>query len=1176
MKRSTAVLCGALLFCVGALSVNRFQAAHAQAAENEARQQQEAAAAAARALATAQANRIAMRPPFEDHAMARFLPPGYAPQVSDWQAGEKAFYGKLLLGGKFDVLVVPFQVWGWGVDRASRSIMTAELAVSIAQSQKVPDPYLVAKALGEGQRQLKQEDVYKLADAVGAKRIVWGYAGHDRAGKMAVAVLAQDHTGTARDGSAWTGPMATHKFENIPFGDEVPAIEAYESVLPEILKSVGGGAASSVFEKTAGKLELDALPSSPLGLAASAGNPAQDAYAFLLYGALTPINIDRTQEIFAEKAHLALLRLSPESPDYRALRARTYKVLGLRLAAIKALGEPRTSEEKGLLAALNGNILEVRAMAALEKNPLKRLLQKIDANRIDRAYGTLTTKKANAEVAALKLPGNIWPFIVTRAFVEGDPWVQNENASLKILLDYELPVKGYSMEDLARAALPLADPDKVQTMADLSVFHHGRKFVEANAAGLCCELSFSKPGPFDYLELLQMTGHDNLMNRITFLSMVQGVPKKAISFADSIEGIYKGYPYYAYERSRVEASLAKNSAGAEKEQLLKAWHQNAFNAIYWEQGQTLTAALAFDHFGADGSQYYGHHDNLYYTDVPYRPYYWTWADGGNLQTQLDNNLAALKGATWEIGTVVKLAGQYRQFFPNEERERDLLKSIKGRFEGSPQRNSMLGAEAMRQGDDRAAQAYYRDNLKLAPTRWKSYSDVAWLLLMAGDAKAAAQMYRSYPGFGKDSEDSRVAIANHAYDAGSRFYWYGHFDLAEPFYQLAASQESGASSEITSDARLKLLAGDIQGAMAGTLRRAQRYQDSYAYRDYLALLHVGGHSSEAWAGFSALAKQSRSPHIWESALVGHHVSASSEADVVGWAQQAEFRSTAEGKIAAAIHLVRFATTDRTPSSGSSQAVDALDLQQWMVPGYSMPIPEGNPIVQGAAAKQRVKSMHAYFVDGYRAIKLKEFAAANAIFTEAATFYDLANQQAYSSLSCYLPYYALAAAKAGNTSGVEKILDGIKIDGRTFDYYLAKAILAGAAGKNEEALQSLQRARYLRPHTETRALLTQYTFGEISGWVAEMTGSGKIRNLTLEWAQKSQKFEPWQSWPYALEARLTKNPADRRRALAMLVYLDPKSESLSAFNAPEIDIAVKTFGKSNPFLAIKPEVAKKEAI
>jgi len=48
------------------------------------------------------------------------------------------------------------------------------------------------------------------------------------------------------------------------------------------------------------------------------------------------------------------------------------------------------------------------------------------------------------------------------------------------------------------------------------------------------------------------------------------------------------------------------------------------------------------------------------------------------------------------------------------------------------------------------------------------------------------------------------------------------------------------------------------------------------------------------------------------------------------------------------------------------------------------------------------------------------------------------------------------------------------------------------------------------------------------------------------------------------------------MAMTFYLDPKSESLSAFDKAEVEAAVKTFGKSNPFLELFPKVAKKEAI
>lgn len=1179
MKRSTAVLCGVLLFCAGAFGVRHLQSVRAESISNEARAQNEMAAAAARAAASAQVAKRALQAPFEDHAMARFMPPGYSRPVSEWQRSEKNLYEKTLAGAKVDVLVVPFQVWGWGVDRATRSLMAAELAMGVSQSQKVKvaDPYLVAKALGEGQRQFKQEDVYRLADAMGAKRIVWGYAGHDRKGKMAIAILTQAYGGTARAGAAWTAPVATRKFENIPLNDDVPAVQAYESLLPEILKSVGADAASPVFEQAESKLEMAALPPSPLSLAASSGNPAQDAYGFLLYSALTPANIERTKEVFAEKALLALMRLSPASPEYRALRARAYMALGLRVPAIKLLGAPQSDEERGLLAALNGNLPEVRAMAAREKNPLKKLIQKLDENTIAAAYGVITPKKSIAEVAELKLPGDIWPFVVTRAFVDWDVWSQYDNASLKMLLDYELPVKGYSLEEMVRGSSALGDPGKIQAVANLSVLNHGRKFMDADAAKWCCEFTFNKPGPLDYLELLQGVGHDNLVRYINFLSEVQGNSSKAISFANSIDATYKGYPYYALERSKAEARLAKHGGGTEKAALQKAAQENAFNALYWEQGQSLVSTAAFEQLSSSGgAERFGRYENLYYADIPYRPYYPTWADGGSLQAKVDNNLAAFKNATWQMQGASELFNLYHQFFPEERRTGDLLASMSGRFIGSPHRNTMFAVEALVHGDTKTAQSLYRDNIKLSPGYWNSYEKLGKLLFESGQVNEAAKVFHAYDGFKKNSDESRVATANLAFEAGSYFYWSGHFDLALPFYRIAASQNTGAAGEMTSSLRLKLLAGDINAAMAGTLTRAQRYNESYAYRDYLGMLHASGHSREAWDGFKVLVKESKAPQIWETALTGHHMSGLSEAQVVAWAQQREFKNAGEGESAAARYLARFATTDRTPSADLSPMIDAMDMQWWKVPQFPKVIHSSHPALIGSTEKHRVKSVNAYFVEAYRAIKLKDFAAAKSIFDEAAAIYDFSEQAVVLPNSPYLPYYAYAAAKVRDTSGVEKILGNFKKDDQRFDYHLAKAVLAGASGKKEEALQSLRYARYRRPHTEEKVLLTQYTFGEISGLVAELTGSNPIRELTLDWARKSQKSEPWQSWPYALEAKLAKSPDERRRAIAMAFYLDPKSERLSAFNQAEIDAATKAFAKSNPFLELAPKVATKGTI
>ncbi|MDB6159199.1 MAG: hypothetical protein JWO04_2905 [Gammaproteobacteria bacterium] len=130
--------------------------------------------------------------------------------------------------------------------------------------------------------------------------------------------------------------------------------------------------------------------------------------------------------------------------------------------------------------------------------------------------------------------------------------------------------------------------------------------------------------------------------------------------------------------------------------------------------------------------------------------------------------------------------------------------------------------------------------------------------------------------------------------------------------------------------------------------------------------------------------------------------------------------------------------------------------------------------------------------------------------------------------------------------------------------------------DEAVRALELARYRRPNTEDRPLLTEYTYGDICELLFSVTGNPRIRAIALHWAKKRQTSEPWQSWSYALEATLTHDPGDRKRAIAMTYYLDRKSQHLSAFKKPEIDEAVRMYERSNVFLKEKIVKANDKAI
>ena len=178
---------------------------------------------------------------------------------------------------------------------------------------------------------------------------------------------------------------------------------------------------------------------------------------------------------------------------------------------------------------------------------------------------------------------------------------------------------------------------------------------------------------------------------------------------------------------------------------------------------------------------------------------------------------------------------------------------------------------------------------------------------------------------------------------------------------------------------------------------------------------------------------------------------------------------------------------------------------------------------------------------------------------------------------LPYYAYVQVQTGGRQALEERLARIKPEQQGFDYFLARAVLDLADGRKDDALKHVSRARYSRPHTEGRPLMTQYTFGEFVELLAEQSGDPRLHDVALNWAKTFQKIEPWHSWSYAMEARLGKSAADRGRAMAMAHYLDPGSERLSKLRKQDVQQAVKTWGKTQPFvLEQRPPTGKSDGI
>ncbi len=750
---------------------------------------------------------------------------------------------------------------------------------------------------------------------------------------------------------------------------------------------------------------------------------------------------------------------------------------------------------------------------------------------------------------------------------------------MKQLLDQEFPLPDYTAEGILRGAVSLGDAAKARAIANLSVLSHVRKVIEADAAKLCCMPLGAHPMPLDYVDLLESIGTDNLLRRARLLTTRQGLPERALEFLAEIESAYKEHPQVALARGQAELQAAERADGPSKEGLSRSAYVNAVNAMYWEQGQTPNAADAFDLIGQTRRGDYGVMSNFYSSDVPFRAFYTDWQGSGDSEGTTAYLHVALRNATIEFEPVRNLFWAVGELPRRWDKAEEVVKSIDGRFAGHPGRALLMAKITQRKGDVRAAERHYRENIGAGPAGWGSYSALGTLLFEEGQRGKAFEVFASYPGFRKDSTENRVTLSNHALDAGSMFFWSGDFAHAIPLYRVSADLRTGSHASMTSDIRLRLIERDYARAMAGTLERVKRYRSSpFASRDYLGFLFATGQSKDAWDAFNVLVGQIDKPQIWEAPLVGHGIAGSSESEIAAWAAQDSIQKAGREFPYAAMYLVRAGVTDRMPSKDLALRVAGIDRPVWKVHGeYTHVVrsstdgkfqrilgpdaPDDSSLPLGVfdgSKKIQVKSDLAYFVEAYMAIRAGDFVSARTRLQEASTLFDFSNP----SRGHMLPYYAFAAAKSGDLSAVGKFLDGVAIDHQRFDYFLAKAVVSGITGNASDSIRFLTLALHRRPFTEIRPIYTEYQFAEICEWLYDATRNEKYRAIALDWARKNQINQPWVAWAYAVEAKLSRNAADRGRAIAMAYYLDKRSERLMAIPKSEIDAAVKEFGSRNP--------------
>ena len=130
-------------------------------------------------------------------------PPPQA-QPSAWFDGDRRQFANVVEGLQAELFIAPVQIQRCGLDRSTRSLMGARVAMALSKRHGVEtgNPYAIQRALGEGLRRIDATAIRSMATKAGAKRLVMLYAGHDRASNLIVTAQVFRRNG---NDTTWTG-----------------------------------------------------------------------------------------------------------------------------------------------------------------------------------------------------------------------------------------------------------------------------------------------------------------------------------------------------------------------------------------------------------------------------------------------------------------------------------------------------------------------------------------------------------------------------------------------------------------------------------------------------------------------------------------------------------------------------------------------------------------------------------------------------------------------------------------------------------------------------------------------------------------------------------------------------------------------------------------------------------
>ncbi len=1101
--------------------------------------------------------------------------------IGNWENAEITRNKSIIGERKYDIIVLPVQEINPTNDRVGRLLSARLVAHEIEQQtgKEVMSPELALRLLGSNQILFDNKKINELATLVSAdivyllKRKKVGEQGRLSTEVELSAVLTDNKNNIKKELFLNIGDenIRERKIFSKEY-DYKKAITELQDTLEVQIEKVKGNIVETLFNALPQqKLNTHYSQSNPWILPDKiseipyvAKSPIDNAAYFQLLALLTPEILSYERRRLFERSLLALQGAGKDSTFYNLLHARALFHLYRRPFALPFLEAVTSPEEIAFNEFMNGNLTGLAKIVEKIVDPLLHSIAVIELNSLQYAYQTARQKNES-----YKVPNNAWLALIISATHDQDIWYAPDNISFFEDLRELYPEFDILFEKTIRGSATINDEygfeKSVQIMSDLFLLPNGKTSFEndqkydgmVRSADIWC--------------LYRNLSIANMLRKLKRSATVHCAYDTALETAKSLEGVMSEQPTFMYLYAKALTGKASELKGSENQVYLKRAYglvEDVFHKTCGVTDHTLASEYLIE-----GQLKSAIPEEKKHWPVP--KIYSRSLDQGcyptsYLQPSWFCVFLGLPFTNTRIKSLENAAEKLGDDFIDKE--------LALRFNGHPEKASFQAKRFFKKDDIETGIAILRKAITEGDESWDTYSTLAEKIFQKGNYLEAKDILLKFPLFANPQQGNRVSNSYYAYSAGQLFFNIGQYDESKPFFEIAASLNTGAGTQYRAIQNLAIIDGNYQKALQFFYTEAQRYNNSNSYRGYLTYLHLLGMHADSDAAFQVLIKRKGFEQIWASQLVGNRIQNKNIDDIIASFPTDPLRSTEKSILAH--HLAANITVDRLPSP------DELTVLESVEKGNNIQLNDGwqdvfnSQLTKNIAlilpwnelAGNNIKAgSYTSFTD--LTIKLKENDY-HGCLKKILNFYKENGNSADPMVMFMLPYLTISTSKISSEetikslqSQLENLLNDARFATRSFDIYLSEAVIHAYFKRYDDSLKALSKA-YLKYYITGefdiyRPFNRNYQLLQISEWLFNEHGDKRFMEQALDWAKCNQKISPQHAWIYSFEALFGGDENDRVRAAAFAKYLDPNSYWLSKVQNTILKKSSTWWTKNNPF-------------